>query len=123
MNKQAKIPPSGTWTEESIRLALDALDLDKDDPALKAQMAVLATALVIYRDRNLRYQDNWKRTGLRGVLVRIRERDDRLWDRFWNLDPDTDRDPDDILDLINFAAFLVRGLAGETDRDGEWPWR
>jgi hypothetical protein len=115
--------------EKSIWLALDALGLDKDDLALQQQMEILADALVIYAERNEKYHDNWKRMGWRGTLVRLRERAERLWDNYWNAD-DLDfleekmyvpRDVDDALDLINFAAFFIRGMNGrETTRDGNW---
>jgi hypothetical protein len=117
------------WAEESIRVALDALGLDKDDPALQKQMAILADALMIYDERNEKYHDNWKRMGWRGTLVRLRERAERLWDSYWNADDLGDleaemyvpRDVDDALDMINFVAFFIRGMNGrETTRDGSW---
>lgn len=87
--------------------------------AVLAQAQVLMDALVVYRDRNRKYRDNWKRMGWRGVLIRIRERSERLWDQLW-ANPTDSPDLDDALDLINFAAFLVRAAKGEATHGGEW---
>jgi hypothetical protein len=95
------------------------------------QIAVILDALLVYAERNPKYKDNWRRMGWRGCLIRIRERAERLWDEFWDAETlDLDklmsgertppRDVDDALDLINFAAFMVRALRGETTRDGSW---
>jgi hypothetical protein len=85
------------------------------------QAAVLLRALDIYAERNVRYADNWRRSGWRGVVVRIRERSDRLWDAMWPGGIPYGPGPaDDAIDLINFAGFLVRAIEGETTRDGEW---
>lgn len=103
------------------------------------QAMVLIEALKLYSQRNTKYRDNWRRMGWRGLLIRIRERSDRLWDTFWTgvawKDPERDADDsqfqreidaDDALDLINFAAFFVRQarMADEEGwmiaRDGEW---
>jgi hypothetical protein len=76
-------------------------------------------------NRNPKYNDNWKRMGWRGVLIRIRERAERLWDNWWDGsvmsgDHRLAADVDDAIDLINFAAFMVRALEGEATRDGAW---
>jgi hypothetical protein len=92
---------------------LDGLDapsggalLGYDSDSDKAQAVILLEALTIYAERNERYKDNWRRMGWRGALIRLRERVERALD--------------DVIDLINFAAFLVRGIRGETTRDGSW---
>jgi hypothetical protein len=107
-----------------------ALHFGPDDDAVKAQFEVMYDALLIYEQRNENYKDNWRRMGWRGVLVRIRERAERLWDVYWWDGEDvTDledrmyppRNVDDAIDLINFAAFFVRGMNGhEATRDGSW---
>jgi hypothetical protein len=85
------------------------------------QAAILLRALDLYAERNEQYQDNWRRSGWKGVVVRIRERSDRLWDAMWPGGIPYGPGPvDDAIDLINFAAFLVRAIEGETTRDGEW---
>jgi hypothetical protein len=115
---------------------LDGLDapsggalLGYDSDSDKAQAVILLEALTIYAERNERYKDNWRRMGWRGALIRLRERVERAWDYLW--DAEVSRAPegqapvdapavDDVIDLINFAAFLVRGIRGETTRDGSW---
>lgn len=90
------------------------------------QAEVLVEALAKYAERNAEYNDNWTRMGWRGMLVRVRERSERLWDSlFWTDLPKTDytewqgRKLDDAIDLINFAAFLVRAVRA-ANRDGSW---
>jgi hypothetical protein len=85
----------------------------------------------VYEERNLKYKDNWRRFGWRGCLFRVRERAERAWDDWWDADDFAARDPaaqnigakdrdvDDLLDLINLAAFTVRAIR-ENNRDGEW---
>jgi hypothetical protein len=91
------------------------------DDAVAEQARVLLEALAIYEQRNRKYNDNWKRMGVRGMLIRVRERAERLWDEFWVADGGADEsEVDDAVDLINFAAFLVRALRGETTHGGSW---
>ena len=99
-----------------------AVRLEFETEAEHNQALVLVNALTIYTERNSKYRDNWKRMGWRGMLIRIRERSERLWDSLWDApDRNEGHDVDDAIDLINFAAFLVRGAGDhETDRDGEW---
>lgn len=94
----------------------------------RTQAEVLVGALSIYAQRNEEYRDNWVRMGWRGMLVRVRERAERLWDSlFWADLPETDyskwsaRKLDDAYDAINFLAFLIRAVQ-TANRDGEW-WR
>ena len=98
--------------------------IDKDAPGAEAvytQLTIFIRALEVYAERNERYKDNWRRMGWRGMLVRIRERAERLWDNLWDVPgPIPKRELDDALDMINFAAFLIRAAAGETTRGGEW---
>ena len=111
---------------------LAALGLDYNDAALNAQAEVLCEALRVYAQRNIRYKDNWTRMGWRGMLVRVRERAERLWDSLWDAAPidgpgdplpgaihDHDKRLDDAIDLINFAGFLVRAVRAG-NRDGSW---
>lgn len=124
-----------TYEPQSIHLSwADDTPLDRMEIE---QAMVFIEALKIYADRNVKYRDNWRRMGWRGLLIRIRERSDRLWDTFWSgvawkpdgvMDEPGDRmiDADDALDLINFAAFFVRQTRDIGDRgwmnarDGEW---
>jgi hypothetical protein len=94
------------------------------------QLDVLLEALVKYVERNAEYNDNWRRMGWRGLLVRVRERAERLWDSLWNHpSPHTnlaesekaalERKLDDAIDGINFLGFLVRAVRAN-NRDGSW---
>src|SRR5262245_17659558 len=105
------------------KACLIAAGLDPEDPAMLSQAEVLLEALHVYAKRNAQYHDNWKRRGRRGRVVRIRERAERLWDQGdWSRETAPGPEPatDDAIDLINFAAFLVRANRGEATRDGEW---
>jgi hypothetical protein len=94
---------------------------DHDTEAMWEQARVLQMALKIYSDRNIRYKDNFKRFGWRGCLFRLRERSERAWDDLWDADVDGVLHTDDLIDLINFAAFTVRSIQ-EKNRDGEGSW-
>jgi hypothetical protein len=96
--------------------------------AERAQASVLIEALEVYAERNKKYNDNWRRMGWRGQLIRVRERAERLWDYLWDgaprdasdiALPHAPYDVDDALDLINFAGFLVRAVR-DGNRDGTW---
>lgn len=112
----------------SIGAFLEQNGIDTN-PANIEQAAVFLEALKIYDQRNVKYKDNWRRQGWRGMLVRVRERAERLWDDLWDADPlavlsdETTMvrglDVDDAIDLINLAGFLVRGVR-EGNRDGSW---
>lgn len=94
--------------------------VEYDTQAECDQLLVLMKAARLYSERNAEYKDNWHRMGWRGMLVRCRERSERLWDAWWDRSQRPTADPDDALDLINFAAFMVRATRGETTRDGSW---
>jgi hypothetical protein len=111
---------SGAVTIDRARSGRECCILTFDSDAENAQAHVLVEALAIYAERNPKYNDNWRRMGWRGVLIRIRERAERLWDEMWDAPPKGVWDSDDALDLINFAAFMVRAVEGETTRDGSW---
>ena len=104
----------------------DDLQLASQLQSLDRQKEVFAEAMRIYAMRNTRYKDNWRRFGWRGCLFRVRERAERAWDDlFWAELPETDYSKfseahvDDLLDLINLAAFAVRAIR-EGNRDGNW---
>jgi hypothetical protein len=105
-----------------------------DNPAMHEQLTILVQALGVYVDRNRRYKDNWRRFGWRGCLFRLRERAERAWDDLWDAHTPRTRPPedafrfepadvhtDDLIDLINFAAFTIRAIR-ENNRDGEGKW-
>lgn len=96
-------------------------DEDPMDYAMIQHLGVFMRAMEVYSERNKSYKDNWKKMGWRGMLVRIRERQERLWDNFWNGEPEPANldGLDDAIDLINFAGFFVRAV-DEGNRDGTW---
>lgn len=106
---------------EGLRIDIELPSDEVLKGAMVQQAVTLVEALKVYAERNVIYRDNWKRMGLRGQLIRIRERAERLWDGCWEGGPlpGTARS-DDALDLINFAAFAIRALRGETTHGGEW---
>lgn len=127
---------------EKLSDASVALHFGPDDEHLWAQFEVLYDALMIYEERNPKYKDNWRRFGWRGCLFRIRERAERLWDDFWDKEPQPfgralhDARPgetvlvepieyseppsvDDAIDAINMLGFFVRAVR-ENNRDGSW---
>lgn len=121
---------------EGHTMTVEFLDVHFDNPSERAQLEVLMEAAAIYAERNVEYKDNWKRMGWRGQLIRARERAERLWDSLWDEKSFTEfprsdsvgasnqsivlrKKLDDAFDLINFAAFLVRGVR-DGNRDGEW---
>jgi hypothetical protein len=100
---------------------LDTVLVEFDNESERAQAQVLLEALSIYATKNEQYKDNWRRMGRRGLLVRLRERAERLWDSLWAVEgKPAPAQVDDAIDLINFAAFLVRAARGEATRDGSW---
>jgi hypothetical protein len=118
-------PRIGHWAcNGNLYIVVPETDAEKD------QLEVLLEALRIYAERNEHYKDNWTRMGWRGMLVRVQERAERLWDSLWDHQteltdsflPARDGKLDDALDLINFAAFTIRGVRAG-NRDGEWRWR
>lgn len=99
------------------------IEFEEGDEPLWRQAEVFLEALVVYSERNVEYKDSWMRMGWRGMLVRIRERSERLWDSLWDtspvLVPPDISALDDAIDLINFTGFLVRAVR-DGNRDGTW---
>jgi hypothetical protein len=110
------------------------------DKSVKEHEAVLMEALAIYRERNAKYGDAWRRSGWRGTLTDLRRKIERAWSFLWNAEPGErvevtafqDKDPsyvagegmpdfDDVFDIINYAAFTIRaGREGNRDGYGGW---
>lgn len=79
---------------------------------------VLERALEVYKQRSEVYGDrNWKREGWRGALFNLRRKVERAWDVLWN-GAHTEDAIDDLLDVINYAAFAIRGV--ESQEEGDW---
>jgi hypothetical protein len=101
------------------------LGFDPSDAELR-HIRVLLEAARINHERSGTYGDNWRESGWRGALFKLRLRCSRAWDALWNAEPGqtferdtTPHDVDDLLDVINFAAQTVI-LVREGDRDGQW---
>lgn len=92
-------------------------------------------ALAIYRERNAKYGDAWRRSGWRGTLTDLRRKIERAWSFLWHAEPvkmvtidsepgdphPQDPDFDDVFDIINYAAFTIRaGREGNRDGYGGW---
>jgi hypothetical protein len=92
----------------------------EDDPYL-AQFEVLMEAMAIYVERTTVRKEHWKRQGWRGPLFDVREKAERLFYRFWDREPGpvSSKESEDALDLINYAALLVRAFR-TGDRSGHW---
>jgi hypothetical protein len=94
------------------------------------QEAVLMEALAIYKERNARYGDAWRRSGWRGTLTDLRRKIERAWTFLWHAQP---RPPerqlplreedeiDDLFDIVNYAVFSIRAHR-EGNRDGYGGW-
>lgn len=86
--------------------------------------AVLHEALAIWKQRQAKYQDNWRHQGMRGNLFKLRWKVERAWMSLWHLplhNVEGTIDVDDLLDSINYAVCAIR-LARERNRDGDWFW-
>lgn len=85
------------------------------------QARVLMEALCVYDQRNATYKDNWKRSGWRGALFKLKLKVERAWDVWWDATPDPagEIDVDDLLDAINCAGMAVRQIES-SNRDGSW---
>lgn len=106
----------------------DLVIIDPEGESVHEQLMVLLNALKINAERQTKYGDNWKRKGWRGALFGARLALERSWDYLWDADPQgfakQERPPidvDDLLDTINYAAMVIRGI-NENNRDGEW-WK
>lgn len=113
-------PDFGVKAREYLEPYLPDCSNDEWAMILK-QFAVFVEVIQKYAEKNKEYKDNWTRMGWRGQLVRVRERAERLWDSLWDEDPNSFSEAklDDDIDLINFAAFLIRAVRSG-NRDGSW---
>jgi hypothetical protein len=83
--------------------------------------AVLLEALRVFQERNAVYKDNWKVSGWRGNLFKLRLKVERAWAVLWDAPPYpiSDLDVDDLLDVINYAACTIRCIR-DGNRGGSW---
>lgn len=103
--------------------AMLAMGFFEDETMLKEtdvqQFAVFMEAYMIFRERNGRYNDEWRVTGWKGALFELRKKVSRVWRVFWK---GTATKPDhllydDALDAINFIVFFIR-----LHRENGLPW-
>ena len=114
----------------------------------REHMEVLEMAMEVYKKRNARYGDAWRRSGWRGTLTDLRRKIERAWSFLWHAEPveqpkegeirirtddvdiddlvdiinrPEDVDIDDLVDIINYAAFSIRAIK-EGNRDGYGGW-
>jgi hypothetical protein len=91
--------------------------------------AVLMEALEIYKERNAKYGDAWRRSGWRGTLTDLRRKIERAWTFLWHAEPtpfgspdhEANVETDDLFDIINYAVFSIRAHR-EGNRDGYGGW-
>lgn len=105
------------------------------DRAWKEQEEVMMEALTIYKERNAKYGDAWRRSGWRGTLTDLRRKIERAWTFLWHAEPvkpmdrsvgedaqrQAESEIDDLFDIINYAAFSIRAHR-EGNRDGYGGW-
>jgi hypothetical protein len=96
---------------EDCDSAQDAIDLE--------QLTVFVDAWRIFRNRSARHGEGWKNSGWRGALFDMHKKMDRLWNEFM-LSKSPPSDYDSALDLMNFAAFFIRGR--RDGLTGRWQW-
>jgi len=97
---------------------------DELERSNREHMEVLDMAMEVYKERNARYGDAWRRSGWRGTLTDLRRKIERAWSFLWHAEPgDGDEQPDidDLVDIINYAAFSIRAIK-EKNRDGYGGW-
>ena len=82
------------------------------------QFGVFLEALKIHEERNKRYRDVWRESGWKGALFDIKKKASRLWRQYMGEEETEGADLDDAYDLMNFAAFFVRGYQQNPDH----PW-
>lgn len=82
-------------------------------------MAVLLRAYAIYEARNMTYQDMWKKYGMKGSMVQLRNCVERMWTMVFE-NQAAEPKADDLFDAINYAVFALRCLTEEIP--GDWRW-
>ena len=106
--------------------ALGRQDSTSERDPYQYHQDILDEAMGTYKERNELYRDNWKRMGLKGMVFRIRERAERVWDATFgkkrelvHLPEDYSATRDDLIDQINFCVFAVRAI-DEDNLNGDW---
>lgn len=95
-------------TEEALEFALEVLGLD---PTLKGQLGVMAEALKVHQERELKYDGLWKDGGHIDSAGHIRSKAVRVVRGTAEYDKELAMGVrDDALDLINYVCFWVRNV-------------
>lgn len=105
--------------EGKMKAALVNLGLPGDEDVM-LQFRPMVNAMFLYVERNRRRRGVWRRSGLKGQVFHIFAKAERLFELIMH---NSEFDPEEIIDLINYAAFADRLSAGEVgDMKGTWPW-
>lgn len=105
--------------EKRMKSALGALGLHGDEDVM-LQFRPMVNAMFLYVERNRRRRGVWRRSGLKGQVFHIFAKAERLFEQIMH---DGEHDPEEIIDLINYAAFADRLSTGTVqDAKGTWPW-
>lgn len=78
----------------------------------------IAEAAAVYTDRQEARQEVWRRSGVKGQVFHLHAKAERA---FSATIQGRRPDPDDLRDMINYAAFALI-LLEESDMNGSWPW-
>lgn len=91
---------------------MNAIEADEITDSDAKQFAILLEAFDVYLERNARYRDLWKDYGAQDSAHHCKSKALRMYqDLMMNtLGP---FDPDDAIDLVNYAVFTIRNV-----RDG-----
>jgi hypothetical protein len=79
-------------------------------------LKVLAAAMEVYVERNGERDEVWRRSGAKGMTMHCYAKAERA---FAEVMSGRTPNPDNFIDLINYAAFAYR--LGD-DLNGSWPW-
>lgn len=105
--------------EKRMKQALLALSIRGDEDNMQ-QFRPMVNAMFLYVEKNRRRRGVWRRSGLKGQVFHIFAKAERLFEIIMH---DGEHDPEEIIDLINYAAFADRLSTGEVkDMKGTWPW-
>jgi hypothetical protein len=121
-------PSAATLAKSTEQRALTIRVLDELNveatPENIAQMRVFLQAFDIFVQRNKRHQAGWRVAGVKGIMVDIRKKVERMWTEYMLAD-ERPSDADSALDCINYSAFLVQAVDEEETTGnpvGNWKW-
>jgi hypothetical protein len=107
-------------TRGQLEQALSILGFREDDQKYLANaLDVFAFALEIMDERQEKYGDGWKKWGWRGQLIKMKDKERRVWSTFWKKGDKT-ADLDDAIDLLNYTAFFIMGITRDIEGEVDW---